>query len=72
LLLCHAVDMANNKFIPICDGLNGKIGNLIIDKNYEANNIDMPINILLNMNNLIEVEEEENETVSQKALPDVD
>ena len=46
-LFQHTIKMANDKFIPICDGLKGKIGSLWIDPDYVPNYDDLPLDMLI-------------------------
>lgn len=46
-LFNHCVHNANTMSIPLCAGLSGSIGNLVIDEDHEANVDGMPIDIML-------------------------
>ena len=46
-LVKKAVQMINRKFIPICNGLDGTIDNLVVDGTYEQTTDNMPIDMLL-------------------------
>jgi transposase len=70
-LFDHVIKQANKKYIKICDGIEGTIGNLIVDDNHQQNMNNMPIDILLNfVQPLLEVEEEE-EIESENNLQEV-
>ena len=43
----HAIKMANTKFVPLCAGISGTIGNLVIDEEHEANREGLPIDLLI-------------------------
>jgi hypothetical protein len=38
-----AIKHANNKFIPLCPGISGTIGNLTVDPDYQDEGVDFPI-----------------------------
>ena len=42
-----AVEFMNNKFIKLCGGLDGVIGNLQIDQNHQPDLTGMPIDMLV-------------------------
>jgi hypothetical protein len=67
-LFCHCQDLADTKYIPLCDGINGIIGDLIVDDNYIQNNSEMPIDIMLNYNNALEGDKEDIVLESQTDL----
>ena len=46
-LFNHTIKMANDKFIPICDGIKGKIGSLWIDPDYVPNYDGLPLDMLI-------------------------
>jgi hypothetical protein len=58
-LFKHAIEVANEQFIPICDGIEGTLGLLVINENYKNDLHNVPIDIMLNMQNIIADEEEE-------------
>jgi hypothetical protein len=41
------VTAAGTKFIPLCEGISGTIGNLEIDPTYQEEEIDIPIDALV-------------------------
>lgn len=43
----HAIDQANEKFIPMCVGITGKIGELVIDVDHVANKENLPIDMFV-------------------------
>jgi transposase len=46
-LFQHTIKMANDKFVPICSGINGTIGNLWIDPDYVPNYDGLPLDMLI-------------------------
>ncbi len=38
---------ANEKFIPLCSGIKGRIGELIVDEDYEKPAVTLPIDTLV-------------------------
>jgi hypothetical protein len=46
-LFNHCVEKANTKFIPLCQGLSGTMGNLIVDNNHVMCHDGIPIDLLL-------------------------
>jgi transposase len=46
-LFRKVVKMANEKFIPMCPGLSGTLGDLVIDRDHEANYDGLPIDMLI-------------------------
>jgi hypothetical protein len=46
-LFQHCIDDANNKFIPLCEGLSGTMDNLIIDLNYKRVTEGIPVDVLM-------------------------
>jgi transposase len=47
-LFKHVVAMADSKFLPLCEGISGKIGQLIVDNEYRPIKTDLPIDLLMN------------------------
>lgn len=47
-LFQHTVEMANNKFIPICGGISGTMGDLIIDQDHVPVWDGIPADMILN------------------------
>ena len=43
------MDFGNNKFVPMCDGISGVLGSLVIDPKYEPDLTGIPIDTLLNI-----------------------
>ena len=41
------VNFANKKFIPLCDGISGTIGNLVVDEAHESNKDGLPIDMFV-------------------------
>ena len=41
------LDIAGTKFVPICDGISGKIGSLVVDETFVDESIDLPIDTLV-------------------------
>jgi hypothetical protein len=39
--------MANKKFIPMCDGIEGTIGALLVDENHKPDRTGIPIDMLI-------------------------
>lgn len=37
------IDIAGEKFIPICEGISGEIGSPNIDENFDNGQVDLPI-----------------------------
>jgi hypothetical protein len=67
------IKLANNKFIPLCDGISGTIRSLIIDEHLIKNNDEMPIDLFLDINDPLEhdnVNKEEDDTDGQFDLQD--
>jgi hypothetical protein len=62
-LFRKSIKMANEKFIPMCEGITGCIGSLLIDRDHIPNQTGMPIDMLIvdltRFNN-----EEENEIIT--------
>ena len=46
-LFNEAVKAAETKFIPLCGGISGKIGSLVVDETYEDEEVDIPIDALV-------------------------
>jgi hypothetical protein len=42
-----AIRHANKTFIPLCGGISGTIGNLVVDPNFEESDMDIPIDMLV-------------------------
>jgi transposase len=55
-LFRHSIDMANTKFLPICFGLSGEMGALVVVEEHERETNGIPIDFL--MIDLIDDEEE--------------
>ena len=60
-LINHSVELASTKFVPVCRGIKGTIGELIIDENYIAEPCDVPIDTLVLTINRESEEDNENE-----------
>ena len=46
--LCRkTVELATTKFVPVCKGVEGTIGSLLVDENYEPEPCDVPIDTLV-------------------------
>ena len=45
-LFAESVKAAATKFLPLCEGISGPIGALIIDPTYQEDEIDIPIDAL--------------------------
>ena len=41
------LNFARTKYIPLCEGISGSIGELIVDKNYEDERVELPIDTLV-------------------------
>ena len=52
----RSIRMANEKFIPLCEGIEGQIGGLIVDCNYQTGTIEYPIDLVV-MNMAHEMDE---------------
>jgi hypothetical protein len=46
-LFVESVKAAATKFVPLCDGISGTMGALIIDPTYQEDEIDIPIDALV-------------------------
>ena len=46
-LFDHSVGLASTKFVPVCRGIEGTIGSLIVDKNYVPEPCEVPIDTLV-------------------------
>lgn len=46
-LFRHAIDQANTKFIPMCVGISGTIGELVVDADHIANKENLPIDMFV-------------------------
>lgn len=46
-LWMNSLKLATTKFVPICKGIDGTIGNLIIDENYVPEQVSVPIDTLI-------------------------
>lgn len=42
-----AIRYANQKFIPLCEGISGTIGNLVVDPTYQDETVALPIDTLV-------------------------
>ena len=42
-----SLGFATTKFVPICRGISGTMGELVVDKNYVAEQHDLPIDTLV-------------------------
>jgi hypothetical protein len=47
-LFDHSIKLMNDKYIKMCGGISGTIGNLIVDPNYEGDVTGIPVDFLLN------------------------
>jgi hypothetical protein len=57
-LVQHTITDINRKYIPMCDGLSGTLGSLIIDPDYETNLDGLPIDmVVMNVANTIGIKE---------------
>ena len=43
----HALKMAETKFVPICDGISGAIGSLVVDPDHQDGDVNFPIDALV-------------------------
>ena len=43
----HSLKMATTKFVPICRGIQGTIGSLVVDPNYTPEEVSVPIDTLI-------------------------
>lgn len=59
-LFQHAIKMANTKFVPMCEGITGTIGNLTVDADHLLNREGIPIDMLVNLVSKI-VSDDEND-----------
>jgi transposase len=50
-LVMHSIEMANTMFIPLCEGLEGKLGDLTINSNHVPNWDGLPVDLLISSNN---------------------
>ena len=50
-----ALEAASNKFVGYCEGIDGAIGSLIVDKNHQHENAELPIDTIVS--NLVDFEE---------------
>lgn len=46
-LFNHTNKMANTKFIPLCEGISGSMGSLIVDENYIGDTTGLPVDMML-------------------------
>jgi DDE superfamily endonuclease len=46
-LFKHVIKITNNKYIPICEGITGKLGSLIIDEEHVPNREGIPVDMLI-------------------------
>lgn len=46
-LFNHTIKMANTKFIPLCEGISGSMGSLIVDENYIGDTTGLPVDMML-------------------------
>ena len=60
-LIDHSVKMASTKFVPVCRGIKGTIGELVVDKNYIPEPCEVPIDTLVLTINQDLNEDDENE-----------
>ena len=60
--------MANEKFVPVCDGINGSIGALTIDLTYQGEAVDFPIDALVI--NLLKEEVDTDEIAADSVMAD--
>jgi hypothetical protein len=42
-----ALEHAKTKFIPLCDGISGTIGALVVDENYDKPTVSIPIDTII-------------------------
>lgn len=64
----RSIEMANKKFIPVCDGISGCIGELIVDPMHEGEAINFPIDALVL--DLTKDDDELDETAAESAIVD--
>ena len=64
-LIDNSVKMALTKFVPVCRGIKGTIGELIIDKNYTPEPCEVPIDTLVLTLSKDAQEDDENAVVVQ-------
>lgn len=70
-LFRHAIDCANKRFVPMCAGISGEIGSLVIDKNHIANKEGLPIDMfVLDITDGVELCEKNEEII--EIIPIVD
>ena len=50
-----ALEAASNKFVGYCEGIDGAIGSLIVDKNHQHENAELPIDTIVS--NLVDFED---------------
>ena len=60
-LIEHSLKIASTKFVPVCWGVNGTIGELVLDKNYIPKPCEVPIDTLVLTLNKEAEEDDENE-----------
>jgi hypothetical protein len=77
-LVQHTITDINTKYIPMCEGISGSLGSLVIDPSYETNLDGLPIdmvvlNVANTIGNKVGVEEETaNNNQQQIVLSDID
>lgn len=70
-LFRHAIDCVNKRFVPMCAGISGEIGSLVIDKTHVANKVGLPIDMfVLDITDGVELCENTDEIV--EVIPIVD
>ena len=60
-LIDHSVKIFLTKFVPVCQGIKGTIGELVVDKNYIPEPCEFPIDTLVLTINQDLNEDDENE-----------
>ena len=63
-LWARCLTIAGTKFVPLCEGISGDIGNLKVDDSFRYESIDLPIDTLVV--DLTRVGEEDDEFVESK------
>ena len=59
-LFLHAMKMANKKCVPMCDGMQGVIGNLFVDEGHNRVEGDIPIDFLIeDITNTLELDDDD-------------
>ena len=46
-LIMNSLKLATSKFVPLCKGISGTIGSLVVDPNYKAEKVSLPIDTLV-------------------------